>query len=398
MLLVSNLGSTLLSFLLSILIGHALGETGLGVYAAALAWILPLSLLAEFGIGTLITREIAAQPHQAQVYLTASAQIRMIFGGSLAAALIMFAPLLSDNPDVINGLRLSAPLIWIAPTFGAYTAVFRARGKMSIIAALNIGMLAAQVALTAAVFVSGAGVLIALVINTATSAGQLAAAWGLWHWRIAVGTSVLQAGLNLNARVLLKAAAPFALAAVIAAAQARLGMVILEAYHGTGAVGYYSAANRFVEAGRMIPNALFGALFPLLAALSTEQTRMNTLFRRSLLLLTGYAILLGAGVRAAATLLITLTFGAEFLPSVPLLIVLTWGLLPGLVRSGTTLYWYARQRAGFTNQIALLSLGIQVTFSLLLIPTFGALGAAYALIAAECCALLLFFILGRLKR
>lgn len=142
MLLVSNIGSTLLSFLLSILIGRASGETGLGVYAAALAWILPLSLIAEFGIGTLITRETAAQPSQAHVYLNASAKIRTIFGGTLALVVILAAPIMSDNLNVITGLRLSAPLIWIAPTFGAYTAVFRARGKMGIIAALNIGMVA----------------------------------------------------------------------------------------------------------------------------------------------------------------------------------------------------------------------------------------------------------------
>jgi O-antigen/teichoic acid export membrane protein len=56
---ISNIGTALLSFVLAALIARALGEQGLGAYAVALAWVLPLALLAEFGIGTYLTREMA---------------------------------------------------------------------------------------------------------------------------------------------------------------------------------------------------------------------------------------------------------------------------------------------------------------------------------------------------
>ena len=96
-LLISNGGSALLSFGLSVLIGRllvedalglerrvdpaligrVLGQEGLGVYAAALAWVFPLSLLAEMGIGTLITRDIAQTPDAAHAYVRQSVRVRL---------------------------------------------------------------------------------------------------------------------------------------------------------------------------------------------------------------------------------------------------------------------------------------------------------------------------------
>ncbi|MBN8621087.1 MAG: oligosaccharide flippase family protein, partial [Anaerolineae bacterium] len=69
-LLVSNIGSALLLFALSAIIGRAYGKEGLGVYSTAMAWVFPLSLIAEFGLNTLLTREIARQPERERAYLT----------------------------------------------------------------------------------------------------------------------------------------------------------------------------------------------------------------------------------------------------------------------------------------------------------------------------------------
>ncbi|MBC8172002.1 MAG: oligosaccharide flippase family protein, partial [Anaerolineae bacterium] len=62
-LLTGNAGSAMLSLLLSVLIGRALGKDGLGVYAAALAWVYPVALLADAGLSTLITRDLAQADH-----------------------------------------------------------------------------------------------------------------------------------------------------------------------------------------------------------------------------------------------------------------------------------------------------------------------------------------------
>jgi O-antigen/teichoic acid export membrane protein len=379
-LLISNVGSAGLSLLLSVLIGRALGGEGLGVYVTVLAWIFPLSLLAEFGLGTLITRDVAQDPDAGPTYLRATAAARLWLGGALVALLLFLSPRLSDDPAVVRGLQISAPLIIILPLFGTFTALFRARQIMWPIPWLNVGMLVVQVGLTALVFLNGGDVIAALIVNVVTSAGQLAAAWLIYQWRFKVGT---QRDVPLQASVLLRRALPFAIAAVLFALQIRISIIMLERLASTSEVGYYAAASRFVEAGRMIPNAFFGALFPALAVLAVQPLRLNQTFTRTMLGLASYGLLLGIVFVPLSSWIVEATFGASFASAVPVLQLLMWSLLPALLRAGRTLYWYALGQESFVNIVTGVALALQIALCWWLIPRFGALGAAFATIIVE---------------
>lgn len=374
-LLVSNVGSAVLSFGLSVLIGRSLGQDGLGVYSAALAWVFPLSLVAEFGLGSLMTRDLAQNPAAESDYLRITTGVRLWLGSGLALALIVLAPLLSREPGVVTGLQISAPLVMILPFFGAFTAIFRARQVMWPVPWLNLGMLAAQIALTALVFMRGGDVTAALVVNTVTSAGQLAVTWWIYR-RYFVLSAPSTTTITLSTTLLLRRAWPFALAAVLAALQARLGTILLERLTDTSNVGYYAAATRFVEAGRMIPNALFGALFPALAALALNPIALQHTFRRVMLGLGGLGLLFGVLFSAFSPLILSLTYGEQFAPAAPVLQLAMWSLLPSLLRAGLTLYWYAVGKEQFTNRVIGVMLILQIVFSLWLIPSYGAVGVA----------------------
>ncbi len=381
-LLISNVGSAGLSFLLSVLIGRALGEEGLGVYATALAWVLPLSLLAEFGLGTLITRDVAQDPDAGLAYLRATAAARLWLGGGLSALLVVLAPLLSDNPAVVRGLQISAPLIIILPLFGTFTALFRARQVMWPIPWLNVGMLVVQVGLTALVFLNGGDMIAALVVNMLTSAGQLAAAWLIYQWGFREGVGARH-GSPLQTSLLLRRALPFAIAAALAALQTRVAFILLERLASAGEVGYYAAASRFVEAGRMIPNAFFGALFPALAVLAVQPLRLNQTFTRTMLGLASFGFLLGIVFLLFSSWVVEATYGARFSSAAPVLQLLMWSLLPALLRAGRTLYWYALGQESFVNIVTGVALVLQIALSWWLIPRHGALGAAAATVVVE---------------
>lgn len=395
-LLLSNIGSAALSFVLSVLVGRALGQDGLGVYAAAMAWVFPLSLAADFGLSTLITREVAQRPAEAEAYLRAATLARLWLGGGLLLATLLLAPALSRDAAVARGIQISAPLIIILPFFGLFTAVFRARDVMWPIPWLNLGMLLAQVALTAAVFGIGGGVGAALIVNTLTSAGQLAAAWWLYRRVIAPGLAeAVGRGRAIEALALLRLALPFALAGLLAALGTRLNTILLEQWTSAGEVGYYTAAARFVEAGRMIPNALFGALFPLLAALTTQPDVMRRTFRRALLALGVFGGGAGMAGLLLADLAIRLAYGDAFAPAVPALRIALWALLPGLLRGGLSLYVYARGGERLVNGVTAVMLLLHLLLGALLIPAGGAYGAALVSLIAESAALALLWWLWR---
>ncbi len=384
-LLFSNTGSAVLSFGLSILIGRALGKDGLGVYTAALAWVFPLSLVAEFGIGTLMTREAARSPQVEASYLHLAAQTRLWLGGGLMLILLLIAPLLSDDQTVIEGLRIAAPLILITPLFGNYTAIFRARQQMWPIPWLNLGMLVLQVTLTIIVFAAGGDIRAALVINTLTSALQLTAAWWIWRKWFVKSASIDQNSsvITLHMRDMLRRAWPFALAGILAALQLRLAPILLEKWTDTGSVGYYAAASRFVEAGRTIPNALFGALFPMLATLIAQPDKLQQTFRKVMLGLATFSGLLALGFTLFAPHILSLTYGVAFSPASGTLQASMWALVPSLLRAGLTLYGYAHGREQLVNRVVAVMLIVQLAISLWLIPMHGAYGAALSVLGSE---------------
>ena len=382
LLAISNAGSAVLSFGLSALIGRGLGPNGFGAYATALAWVYPLSLVAEFGLGTLLTRDAAQNRPLEGLYLRPITQARLLMGGGLMLALIVLAPLLSADAGVIAGLRLSAPLILILPLFGQYTAIFRARQAMWPIPPLNLGMLAAQIALTVLAFALGGGLLAAFAVNTLTSAGQVAAAWWLWR-RCFPPPPLPPHSPPITLVGLLRRAWPFAAAALLAAVQARMGAVLLERLTDTAQAGWYAAAGRFVEAARVLPNAAFGAILPRLAALNAQESRR--LFLRTAALITSYALLAALVGNTLAAPIINLTYGAGYEASTAVLRLSLWGLLPLLLRATLTLYAYATRREGLTNAVTLGVIGVQVALGLAWIPAQGATGAAGSLLAAEAC-------------
>ena len=385
-LLASNVGGALLSFLLTALIGRALGADGLGAYAAALAWIWPLSLLVDFGLSTQMTRNLARDPAETEDGLRLAVAQRLIVGLPVMLAVLVLAPL-AQNPTLTAGLHISAPMVILLPLVSAFNAVFKAHGEMRPVLWLNVGMLAAQVMLTAAVFAAGGGVLAALAVNVLTSAGQLAAAW-LIYWRGFRGANQQPVTMR-RVWAVSRTAFPFALAALFAAMQLRLTIILLEALSGPDQVGYFAAASRFTEAARLVPNAFFGALFPALAALAANRALLERTYRRTALALAGYGLLAGVAFALLDTPLMRLVFGETFAPAAPVLAALGWSLVFGLARGARTLYWYARGAESAVNVANGLVLILQVLLCLAFLPQGGALAAAWIQVAVEAVALLL---------
>lgn len=395
---ISNVGGAVLSFALSALIGRTLGEGGLGVYAVSLAWIYPVSLLVEFGLGTLLTRDAADDPALANAYLRQMVVQRLVVGGAAMLALILLAPLVSADPVVQRGVILSAPMVILLPFFSTFSAVYRAYGDMRPIPYLNIGMLLAQVTLTVGVFLLGGGVLAALAVNTLTSAGQLAAAWWVWKRRFTARSERQGEGIprkDAPPRLLagffglLRAAFPFALAGFFAALQLRLTTILLDSLASSAETGFLTAASRFTEAAKLLPNALFGALLPALAALAADPTGMRQVFRQSMIRLALYGVAAGLALGVSAPLLLRLIYGERFDPAVPSLAILAAGLLPALLRGGRTLYFYAYHREGYVNWVNAAAIPVQIGIGLALIPRLGAAGGALALVTSDAVALAL---------
>lgn len=109
---------------------------------------------------------------------------------------------------------------------------------------------------------------------------------------------------------------------------------------------------------------------------------MRRTFRRALLTLAAFGTAFGVGGMLTAPLLIGL-YGNDFTPSIAVLQLLAWMLLPALLRAALTLYAYAKGRENLANGVTAVMLALQVALGLWVIPTHGALGAAGVTLAVE---------------
>jgi O-antigen/teichoic acid export membrane protein len=396
--MVGNILSAGLGLALSVLIARGFGQSALGVYASAVGWVLPLSLLVDAGIGTLITRDLAANASlDSRRMLSAAVRARLVAGLPVVFLTAVAAPFMTGSADSADGLRIASPLILILPLYSALSGVFRARGGLRLASALNIGMLLSQIAMTALAVLSGAGVLMALAANTLSSGLQLLVAVVLWRRRFREHGAFRSDVIHW--RELIRRGVPFGASAVTATAQMRMAPALLERFSSSAEAGLYAAAFRLVEGARLIPQALLETLMPRLAERSLSDTGRRGLLLRSGVALAGFGVAAGLGALVLSEPVMRWIYGEDFAASAPILMILAWSLLPMSLKFLVGIDWIGRGRERKLGWISALVMTVQLLLMLLWVGQGGALAAALVVVMAEGLGLLLLWVLDdRRKR
>lgn len=163
----------------------------------------------------------------------------------------------------------------------------------------------------------------------------------------------------------------------------RLDFAILGAMAGPAVLGSYAVASKYAELLRLPGTAITWVCYPRLASLSeTEASRSARRMIRPALL----AIVVAAIPVALLTApVMRLLYGAQFGPAVDPARVLLAGMLLAGASGVASAYLYGRGSPGLNSIVLGIGLVITVVLDLLLIPRFGALGAAIASTAAYLC-------------
>src|SRR5207302_561859 len=142
-----------------------------------------------------------------------------------------------------------------------------------------------------------------------------------WHDRL---TLRLEPGSVLG---LLGAGVPLALGFTLTTVYAQVDVVLLQLMRGFQMVGWYSAANKYVDAIAWIPQSAMGAVFPALALLSTgTRARLRTAYEKSYKMLAILGVPLAVGLALTAAPIVRATPGA-FEQSIPALQILALSIV-----------------------------------------------------------------------
>lgn len=369
--ILSNFLNAALTFALSIIVARGLGQTGFGEWTFSLAWAALLTVLSELGLNTLITREAARQPQQTNALLCGSVIIKTGLSILSSSVVWLIPQTASQSASVLAWVML---LAFTGVLYGSFSALFRAFQWVAFWVWLNVGAVLAQVIGSAwALWAFDSDSIVPLLwVANAVQAAQLMLACGAWwFWLRPRGGAVRLSSPELLQ--MLKRAWPFAAAGLLVTAQARFGSLMLGYLRGAIEVGWLGAAWRFSEAAKLIPQGMFGAVFPMFAA--GEGPSLQRAYQRGLL---AFALLAASLLIVFARPLLIGVYGPEFTPAVGPLIWLGLGLIPMLVNTGMDVYLYAVGEEAFVLKWSALGLAAQVLASLPLAWAFGASGVALA--------------------
>ncbi len=160
----------------------------------------------------------------------------------------------------------------------------------------------------------------------------------------------------------------------------RLDVAILGALAGPAVLGVYAIASKYAELLRLPGLAATYVLYPAFAGRGERDARQRT---RGLLAPALWVNVAGAvPLLLAAGLVLPLVYGADFAGAVVPSWILLAGLLGESVAGLVTAYFYGVGRPGLNSLAIGAGVAVTVVGDLLLIPSFGAVGAALASAAA----------------
>lgn len=381
----TSLLNKLLDLAFAMYMVRILEADGVGRYTFAVVVIGYLDILANFGLGTLLTREVARDHASANRYLGNTLATRGgLWVASLLAVGLVLGPLsgpLGITQDVGIAILLLSLALLPSLVSGTLSALFQAYEKFEYPAAVTVLTTLLKIALGVAALATGMGIV------------------GLAGVSVAVNlvTLVVLAGLTLAvlyrprpefsirfSREMLKVSYPLMLNNLLNSLFFRMDSLMLKPMAGDAALGWYGTAYKFIDGLGIISSSFTLALFPVLSrhAGSGEQVARTFGYALKLMLMVSLPICVGTTLIAEE---IILAFaGPAFLPhSAIALQVLIWFLPFSFINGVTQYLLIAINQQRFITISFVIATAFNLATNLLLIPRYGYLGAAITTVLSE---------------
>ncbi|WP_376788654.1 polysaccharide biosynthesis C-terminal domain-containing protein [Thermoflexus sp.] len=360
--------SRVLGFFQTLLLAHWLGPADFGRFSALQSWLRFGHESGDTGLSMLMVRDLVRQDSpRARTYLfLRGAWIGGLWGLAALATWGAVAP-----PAIRRELPLVTPLLWVMLGISWEGARLAAAGRLD--RAATVVFLTRTVGLTGMTMAARWG-WTALWIGFAVA--MALDGFGLWmaarRMRTAPGSrrermwtpEAVGEGVRMLAFGLL------------GALYTRADSLLLLSLRGSAEAGFYSLAYRFYETGLLVNSAATVALLPRLAREEMPAYRARRILGGYLVLAAGMAL----GVSLLADPLIRLPFGARYLPAIPMLRWLAWSWIPAFLSGLGATVWISQGQSGRLLLTFALGATMNLVLNLVLIPRWGGVGAAIAML------------------
>jgi len=380
-LMADKLTRILVSLIVGAWVARYLGPAQFGELAYALALTAFFQAVANLGLDGIVVRDIARDSKRAPEILGTALYLRTLCG-SLAWALAIFTVLLL-RPGDSRALVLVA-LISLGTVFQAADTVdlwfqSQTQSRRTVLAKLvsmlvsngvRIGLILRHAPLEAFAAIQLVEVALgALCLGIAYRRFPACATWGA-----TIGTG----------KKLLLESWPLLLGGISVAIYMRINQLMLREMTGGRELGVFSAVLPFAEVWNVIPVTICTSVAPIIVRKKAEgeenyYAALQLLFSA----LAWCAIIISISIALVAPMLVKLLLGDQFRESVPLLMILVFSSIPIFlgVAQGIWIIVEGKSRLAFAKAFS--GAVSSVFLNVILIPIYGAKGAAFATVASQ---------------
>ncbi len=367
-----------------------LGPEGNGRFTIATTTWLIFATFTDFGLETLVTREVAKDrsiENSRRLFSTMAITRLVLALLSLPVALIWVGGFgITGNMAGDTALAIGILMLGFFPgsLSGAMTAIFRGFEKYEYLAALQIFISIIRVPIALGALLAGWGVAglagSALVLNLIT----LIILSSIFKREFFQPAYFKSFDFKLS-RELLGLSFPLLLNGLINNIFFKSDALILGAFRSNTEVGLYNSAYKFIDAVLIIPSAFTLALFPVLARYgSTSMIEMKRAFRDGLRVLLIIGLPISAGTMFVANDLIGVLGGAKYLPGGAICLQILIWFLPFSYINGLTQYVLISLNKQKQITLAIVAAAIiNIVLNVIFIPFFGYIAPSAITIVSE---------------
>jgi len=374
-----NAISAVISFVITIYIARILPISEFGSYITVISFVTLFGIFTDFGINTVIIREGAKQPEDTHKLIFSSMGLKFLMSVATMFAVIVFALFTPYSPEVkalIVLMSVTLVMGGIGSLFGAVFCIYQDMQYISIIQIAERITFATLAFIFLIVGLAVPGVILAIIV----------AAFVSLMLNLIISRRIHSFNLNFKPifdRAILTPAVWFGLAGMLGLIWQQIGTIMISLLSNMTQVGLYTPAINYIGIGNMAVIALTSAFFPIICRAVHERRISKKEFSKYL----GYFAVAGlaaVGVTYAfGGQVMIFAFGPKFADSIVFINVLIIGFAINLLTIPTSLLLDATDNQKVHVLNATYMTGVNIGLNWILIPTIGALGAAYSTTIAQ---------------
>jgi O-antigen/teichoic acid export membrane protein len=377
----ANLLYFILLFFTVIYTARYLGASGYGILSIALAFAGTFGVIADLGISTLTTREVAKDKSLTYKYVGNIIVLRLILAIITVGMIFIIANLGNYSHETVITIYIASLSVIVGVFPGIFASIFQAYEKMEY---PSVNMILTGIFLfcgTLFLIWKGLGVIEFAVLNVVAGVIVLGYSLIVYSWKVSLPKFEFDI---VFWKGMIKESLPFGLISLSGMVYTYLDSIILSLLQPMEVVGWYSAAYRLMLVLLFIPTAVNVAVFPVMSKyFVSAHDALKLLYERYFKLMIIIGIPIGFGTIFLANKIIILIFGPAYTNSTIALQILIWTMVFTFAGASFVQVFMATNRQLLITKISLFCVVINLILNLILIPKFSYVGASVATVITE---------------